>query len=94
MGKVSRVTPASVWKKLNTVLPLGLPVLFTVIGDAVNLASRLESMNKTLHARILVGDSVKELASSHFVFKGLGSVGVEGKARPIGGSELTEEKRV
>ena len=65
---------------------------FTVIGDAVNLASRLESMNKTLHTRILVGDSVKGLVSSRFIFRDLGPVSVKGKAQAIEVSELTDLK--
>ena len=34
---------------------------FAVIGDAVNMASRIETANKTLGTEFLIADSVKEL---------------------------------
>lgn len=64
---------------------------FTVIGDAVNLASRLESLNKQLGTTILVGEFVQELVKTHFNFKSHGGVAVKGKLLPIRAFELCEK---
>ena len=61
---------------------------FTVIGDPVNLASRLESMNKALGTSILVGESVESLAGGAFQFAPKGELPVKGKAKPIQVFEL------
>ncbi len=38
---------------------------FTVLGDGVNLASRLESATKQFHSDILVGETVEALTREH-----------------------------
>jgi len=43
---------------------------FTVLGDGVNLAARLESATKQFHADLLVGESVEALTRQHFIFAG------------------------
>lgn len=52
---------------------------FTVIGDAVNLAARLESLNKQFGTEILVGDSIYNLTHERFIFRFAGRVQVKGK---------------
>lgn len=57
----------------------------TVLGDTVNLASRLESMTKETGAAIIVSQSTYELVKDDFEFRPLGTVPVRGKtqAQPI-----------
>lgn len=64
---------------------------FTVIGDPVNLASRLESLTKELKAGTLVGEALEPLlARGGFTLKARGDVPVKGKAKPVAVFELTE----
>jgi class 3 adenylate cyclase len=53
---------------------------FTLLGDAVNLAARLEQLNKDHGTRILVSDSTREACGDSFVFRGLGEVPVRGRS--------------
>ncbi|WP_319779030.1 adenylate/guanylate cyclase domain-containing protein [Maridesulfovibrio sp.] len=47
---------------------------YTAIGAAVNLASRLEGLNKYLGTEILVSETTKDLAGDNFVFRFAGKV--------------------
>jgi adenylate cyclase len=55
---------------------------YTVIEDSVNLASRLESLNKFYETKILVGKETRELAKELFLFKPIDLVRVKGKEIP------------
>ncbi len=55
----------------------------TVIGDAVNLASRLEALTRQYHVDILIGASVVELVGDEFYFRSVDLVQVKGKTKPV-----------
>jgi adenylate cyclase len=56
---------------------------YTVIGDAVNLGSRLESLNKQYSTRIIISDETRRRLTGRFVFRPLGDVVVKGKTQPV-----------
>ena len=55
----------------------------TVIGDAVNLASRLEALTRIYAVDILVGQSAAELVRDDFRFRSVARVQVKGKSEPV-----------
>ena len=55
----------------------------TVIGDAVNLASRLESLTRTYAVDILVGVRAAELIRDEFDLRSVALVQVKGKTQPV-----------
>jgi adenylate cyclase len=56
---------------------------YTVIGDNVNLGSRLESLNKEYGTRIIISDATRSLLQSQYEIRPLGDVVVKGKTRPV-----------
>ncbi|HEX4885300.1 MAG TPA: adenylate/guanylate cyclase domain-containing protein [Casimicrobiaceae bacterium] len=64
---------------------LGTPdrLLYTVIGDEVNLAARLEALNKNYGTRIIVSEATRRAAGADaFPFTPIGEVQVRGRSRP------------
>ena len=57
-------------------------VAYTVMGDAVNLASRLEAITKQYDVGIIVGEYTKN-AVPDFVYRELDQVIVKGKDKPV-----------
>jgi class 3 adenylate cyclase len=65
---------------------------YTVHGDAVNLAARLEQLNKDYGSRILVSERTAELAGKEFAVNKLGAVSIRGHEQPIIIFELRLER--
>jgi adenylate cyclase len=55
----------------------------TVIGDAVNLASRLESLTRIYSVDILIGKSAADLVQDEFYLRSVARVQVKGKTEPV-----------
>jgi len=56
---------------------------YSVIGDPVNLAARLESASKTLGHTLIVGENTKKVIDDKFSFKFVDSITVKGKTEPV-----------
>lgn len=61
----------------------GKKVDFTAIGDAVNLASRLEGANKEYKTHIIVSDATRGELGEAAAVRSLGSIVVKGKTVPV-----------
>lgn len=67
---------------------------YTVMGDTVNLASRLEGANKYFGSAIMVSDATRQAAGeAGFVWRELDRVKVKGRAAPVGIHEALPDGR-
>jgi class 3 adenylate cyclase len=69
-----------------------LMMSYTVMGDAVNLASRLEHANNAYGTRILVSEPVAAPLGSEFEFREIDRLLVAGQSQPLSAFELMSRK--
>jgi adenylate cyclase len=56
---------------------------YTVLGDGVNFAARLESATKQFHTDCLVGEKAEAVTRDKFVYRHVDYVRVKGKTKPV-----------
>ncbi len=56
---------------------------YTAIGDTVNIASRLEGLNKEYATSIIIGETTKNRLKGDYRFRFLGAVAVKGRKEPL-----------
>jgi adenylate cyclase len=66
---------------------------YTVIGDAVNLGSRLESLNKEYGTRIIISEATRSLLTTPMKTRPIGEVTVKGRSQAVQIYELLGEGR-
>lgn len=62
---------------------------YTAMGDAVNMASRLEGLNKKYGSNILISGTTAERLGTNFKTKLIDNVVLKGKTKPVAVFELT-----
>jgi len=74
---------------------------FTVMGDAVNFASRLENVNKHYDTRLLIDDLTRDMAGDAIEAREIDRIAVSGRDQPVTvyelaamAGELAPERRV
>lgn len=67
---------------------------FTVMGDPVNLGSRLEGANKAYGTHIMLSERTQELAGAGFMMREIDLIRVKGKAQPTRVYELIVDETI
>ncbi|MDR6756058.1 adenylate cyclase [Mycoplana sp. BE70] len=65
---------------------------YTAMGDTINVASRLEGLNKEFGTTILASGAVHRVAQDLFVFRPIGPVHAKGRAEAVETWELVAER--
>jgi len=65
---------------------------YTAVGDDVNLAARLEGVNKIFKTKIILSESTYRLVAGEFICRELDMLRVKGKERPVKIYELIDDK--
>jgi adenylate cyclase len=65
---------------------------YTAMGDSVNLASRLENLNKKYGTNIIISENTYKIVKDKFNLRKLDVVKVKGKTKPIAIYELLSKK--
>ena len=65
---------------------------YTIIGDDVNLSSRLEGINKVYGTSIIVSENTFRRAKDDFIFREMDHIRVAGKGRPVTIYELVKRR--
>jgi adenylate cyclase len=63
---------------------------WTVMGDNVNLASRLEGITKLYHSKLVISEATYRQVSTQFVCRELDKIKVKGKNQPVNIYELMD----
>ncbi|WP_065750208.1 cache domain-containing protein [Bradyrhizobium paxllaeri] len=67
---------------------------YTALGASINLASRLEGLNKGYGTRVLVSSAVRERTGHVFLFRSVDRIRPKGFAEPVPISELRGEREM
>lgn len=92
-------TPMTIGMGINhgavTVGNIGAPDRreFTVIGDAVNVAARIESATKQFRTDFLIGENVEKLLNNTFIRRPIGLLVLKGKTKPLCVFEVIDRKK-